>query len=66
MVTVKLPAILDLARLNFLAAKQSEVFGEIRLVVLKSLTMEKYLEVRDQDLLPQTSGDFENEPTESN
>jgi len=59
-------AILDLGRLHFLAAKQSEVFGEIRLVVLKPLTMAKYLEVRDQDLLPHTSGDLEKEQTESN
>lgn len=48
-------AMLDLARLNFLAAKQSEIFGEIRLVVVKALTMQKYLDVRDQDLMPETS-----------
>ena len=48
-------AALDLARLHFLAAKQSEIFGEIRLVVLKPLTMQKYLDLRDQDLMPETS-----------
>jgi segregation and condensation protein A len=58
-------AILDLARLNFLAAKQSEIFGEIRLVVLQPLTIAKYLEVRDQDLLPESSGDLEKENSES-
>jgi segregation and condensation protein A len=53
-------AILDLARLHFLAAKQSEIFGEIRLVPLQPLTMQKYLDVRDQDLLPENSKLVEN------
>ena len=46
-------AVLDLVRLHFLTAKQSEIFGEIRLVVLESLTMQKYLDMRDQDLIPE-------------
>jgi chromatin segregation and condensation protein Rec8/ScpA/Scc1 (kleisin family) len=46
-------AVLDLVRLHFLTAKQSDIFGEIRLVVLQSLTMQKYLDVRDQDLMPE-------------
>lgn len=47
-------AVLDLIRLKFLAAKQSDIFGEIRLVVLQPLSMEKYFEIRDQELLPET------------
>jgi segregation and condensation protein A len=48
-------AVLDLIRLHFFAAKQSEIFGEIRLVLMQQLTMQKYLDVRDQDLMPETS-----------
>lgn len=58
-------AILDLARLHFLAAKQSEVFGEIRLAVLQPLTMAKYLEVRDQDVISESSGGPDTENSES-
>lgn len=43
-------ALLDLLRLQFLSAKQTEVFGEIRLVVLQSLSMKKYFEIRDKDI----------------
>lgn len=41
-------AILDLMRLGFLSAKQSDAFGEIRLVPLQQLRMEKYLAIRDE------------------
>ncbi len=47
-------AILDLIRLGMLSARQSEVFGEIRLIPLNSPTMEKYLELREKELLPET------------
>jgi segregation and condensation protein A len=47
-------ALLDLIRLQFLAAKQSHAFGEIRLVPLNSLDMELYLELRDKELMPET------------
>ncbi len=44
-------AILDLMRLHLLSAKQSEAFGEIRLVPLKDCSYECYLKVREQDIL---------------
>ncbi len=44
-------AILDLIRLQLLAAKQSEAFGEIRLVPLRDCSYECYLRVREQDIL---------------
>jgi len=50
-VIVTFMATLDLLRLQFLAAKQSEVFGEIRLVALQPLSMETYLTVRDKDVV---------------
>jgi segregation and condensation protein A len=53
-------AVLDLIRLQFLAAKQSDIFGEIRLVVLQSLSMEKYLDIRDQELLPELVNNDQN------
>ena len=46
-------AVLDLIRLQFLSAKQPDIFGEIRLVAQQSLTLENYLEVRDKNLLPE-------------
>jgi segregation and condensation protein A len=48
-------AVLDLIRLQFLTAKQSGVFGEIRLVALQELTIDNYLQVRDKNLLPETA-----------
>ena len=48
-------AILDLIRLQFLTAKQSNAFGEIRLIAQQTLTIENYLAIRDQDLLPETA-----------
>jgi segregation and condensation protein A len=47
-------AILDLIRLQFLSAKQSDNFGEIRLVTLQSPSLEKYLEVRDKELVAES------------
>ncbi len=44
-------AILDLIRLRFITAKQTEVFGEIRLVPLQNLSISAYLETRDKELL---------------
>ena len=44
-------AVLDLIRLRFLSAKQSDVFGELRLVSLKPLRMEDYLEEREKELI---------------
>ncbi len=44
-------AILDLLRLGFLSAKQSEIFGEIRLVPLQPLEFSKYLAIRDSHSL---------------
>jgi segregation and condensation protein A len=44
-------AILDLIRLKFLSAKQPSIFGELRLVALKPLRMEDYLEERDKELI---------------
>lgn len=48
-------AVLDLIRLQFLTAKQSDAFGEIRLVALQELTVDNYLQVRDKNLLPETA-----------
>ncbi len=45
-------AMLDLIRLHFLSARQSDVFGEIRLVPLQQLSIESYMELRDQELMP--------------
>ena len=42
-------AMLDLLRLQFLSAKQSDIFGEIRLVVLQPLSMEKYFQIRNKE-----------------
>ena len=50
-------AVLDLIRLKFFTAKQSDIFGEIRLVVLQPLSMKKYFDIRDQELLPETVSD---------
>ncbi|MEJ2635516.1 MAG: segregation/condensation protein A [Calditrichia bacterium] len=46
-------AVLDLIRLHFMAAKQSDVFGEIRLIPTQELDMRKYLEIRDEELRSQ-------------
>ncbi|MFZ0390024.1 MAG: segregation/condensation protein A [Calditrichia bacterium] len=45
-------SILDLVRLGFLSAKQSGIYGEIRLVPMRDLNFERYLEVRDKELMP--------------
>ncbi len=50
-IIVSFMAILDLMRLHFIAAKQSEPFTEIRLVPLQKLEMEHYLDVRDKDVV---------------
>ncbi len=49
-------ALLDLMRLGILTAKQSDAFGEIRLVPLKPLQMETYLNIRDKELIPENGG----------
>lgn len=46
-------AVLDLIRLAFLSAKQSHIFGEIRLIPLKILDMNEYFVIRDKELLPE-------------
>jgi segregation and condensation protein A len=48
-------AMLDLLRLQFLSAKQSDIFGEVRLVVLQPLSMDKYFEIRDKEFLSESS-----------
>jgi segregation and condensation protein A len=48
-------AMLDLLRLQFLSAKQSDIFGEIRLVVLQTLSMGKYFEIRDKEFFSKSS-----------
>lgn len=53
--TVTFMAMLDLMRLQFLSAKQSDTFGEIRLVVLQPLSMEKYFELRDKEFFSEKS-----------
>lgn len=44
-------SLLDLIRLQFLSVKQSDIFGEIRLVAIQPLNFEKYLEERDRNLI---------------
>ncbi len=44
-------AVLDLLRLNFFTAKQSHAFGEIRLIPLRKLSMEEYLEMHNRELV---------------
>lgn len=53
-------AVLDLMQLRFLTAKQSEAFGEIRLVSLKPLSINEYLAVRDKELIPEEVGNTKN------
>jgi segregation and condensation protein A len=48
-------AILDLMRLRFISAKQSESFGEIRLVALQNLLMDDYLRIRDKEMVSEHS-----------
>lgn len=43
-------AVLDLLRLNFFTAKQSHTFGEIRLIPLRKLLMDDYLEIHHREL----------------
>ncbi|GAB4379154.1 MAG: segregation/condensation protein A [Calditrichia bacterium] len=50
-------ALLDLMRLQFLCAKQSEAFGEIRIIPLQPLTMEGYLKTRDQELMAENAAE---------
>jgi len=45
---VTIMAILDLMRLGFISAKQSQAFEEIRLVASPDLTIENYLRLRSQ------------------
>jgi len=47
-------AILDLIRLQFLSAKQTDNFGEIRMVAIQSPSYEKYLEARDKELVEES------------
>lgn len=47
-VIVTFIAILDLMRVGLLSAKQVEAFGDIRLIPSKRLSLENYLESRDQ------------------
>ncbi len=44
-------AMLDLIRFQFIVAKQSEAFGEIRLVSLQDLDMNDYLKLRDKEMI---------------
>lgn len=60
-VIVTFMALLDLIRLQFLTAKQSQAFGEIRLVPLKPLNLSEYYEIRDKELI---EADQEDEPAE--
>jgi segregation and condensation protein A len=53
-------AVLDLMQLRFLTAKQSGVFGEIRLVSLKPLSFNTYLKVRDKELITEEVGKKQN------
>lgn len=56
-VIVTFMALLDLIRLQFLTAKQSQAFGEIRLVPLKPLELAEYYEIRDKELIEADQGD---------
>ncbi len=52
-------AILDLMRLGFLSAKQSEIFGEIRLVPLQPLEFTRYQALRDSHSLKEKASETE-------
>ncbi|NOX38593.1 MAG: segregation/condensation protein A [Calditrichaeota bacterium] len=43
-------ALLDLMRLGMIRAKQTEIFGEIRLQPQGAMSMERYLQLRDQEV----------------
>ena len=47
-IIVAFMAILDLMRLRMISVKQSDVFGEIRLVPLSDLSMSRYLSLREE------------------
>ncbi len=51
-------ATLDLIRLQLITIKQSDPFGEIRLVPLGVLTIEKYLDIRNKQLISESEEDF--------
>lgn len=56
-VVVSFMALLDLMHLNFIVAKQPNVFGEIRIIPQKELQMKFYLDQRNQELLHRTPAD---------
>jgi len=45
---VTLIALLDLMRLRIVSARQSDIFGEIRLIPLQQISLSEYLEMRDR------------------